>query len=181
MTIALPFTGTATAVDPRRYQELALACAERAARRIWVSMFIFDLRPSRDVEGLVMHLARTLAERRALGVDVRVLLASTTRTADIEVANLAAAMFLQGRGVPQRRFIRERSGEGGPRAERLGSHAKFAIFDDTAILGSQNWTDDAFRLNVEDAVFLATGAADLLAAEFLRLWQYGRGLPRHAA
>jgi phosphatidylserine/phosphatidylglycerophosphate/cardiolipin synthase-like enzyme len=48
------------------------------------------------------------------------------------------------------------------------------------VLGSQNWTDDAFRLNLEDSVALSGRAVDILAQEFLRLWRLGRGLPADA-
>ncbi len=176
------FDGMAAMVDARLYQPFARESIERATTRVWVCMFICDIRPGRDVAGLVLDLLLALEARRRLGVDVRVLLASTTRTADIETANLASGIFLSERGVPLRRiFADEIDPEAALPPERLGSHAKFAIFDDLALVGSANWTDDAFRENFEETVALTGGGVDLLCAEFLRLWRNGRGMPRHAA
>ncbi|MEX2498313.1 MAG: hypothetical protein WD397_05495 [Wenzhouxiangellaceae bacterium] len=65
-------------------------------------------------------------------------------------ANLASALYLHNAGVPVRRSVTLEDG-------RLGSHAKFALIDDTALVGSRNWTDDGFRLQ---------GRIDQLGASF---------------
>jgi phosphatidylserine/phosphatidylglycerophosphate/cardiolipin synthase-like enzyme len=167
--------GLATRVPERDYANFVLAGAEDARRRLWVSQFIFDTRPPRDLAGQVLELALTLAARRQAGVDVKVLLTGSLSTPDIAVANLAAGLMLEGWGVAHRRIFEV----GDP--VRGGSHAKFVIRDDEAVLGSQNWTDDAFRLNIEDSVLLSGRPVTLLAAEFQRLWELGRGTPRGAA
>lgn len=164
----------AVRLDERAYFDVTLACLEAARRRIWASLFIFDIRPNRDVEGQVLELTTALIERHRLGVDVRVLLTGHVYTPDIAVANLASGLYLHAAGVPQRRVTDVGGG-------RRGSHAKFFVCDDHAVLGSQNWTDDAFRLNLEDAVMLHGGGVESIAAEFLRLWDEGKGLPRNAA
>jgi phosphatidylserine/phosphatidylglycerophosphate/cardiolipin synthase-like enzyme len=164
---------TATRIPEREYFDLVLASIEAARRRVWVAMFIYDIRPGRDIAGHVMTLSLALAARRHAGVDVRVLTAGQLFTADIAAANLASGGFLARYGVPNRRIF------GTP--EQPGSHAKFVVCDDLAMIGSQNWTDDAFRLNVEDALLLRGGGAERLAGEFLTLWAGARGFPRHAA
>ncbi|MEM9007197.1 MAG: phospholipase D family protein [Cyanobacteria bacterium P01_F01_bin.86] len=161
-------------IGDRAYYDFTLASIEAAKRRIWVSLFIFDIRPSRDLEGYVLNLCTALIERRQRGVDVRVLTTGHVNTPDIAVANIATGLYLDRAGVPQRRIFTTDS-------ERNGSHAKFAIFDDVAISGSQNWTDDAFSSNIEDAVLLTGDIINLLATEFATLWNQGRGLPRNAA
>ena len=154
----------------RDYFDVVLAAAESSTRRIYASIFLFDLRPSQDVRGSVLELATVLAERRALGVDVRVILNGHARTPELGVANVATGVFLHAHQVPYRFAHRVHD-------NRAGSHAKFAVLDDLAVVGSQNWTDDGFHDNIEDAVLLSGGAADRLEDGFLRVWALGRGLP----
>jgi phosphatidylserine/phosphatidylglycerophosphate/cardiolipin synthase-like enzyme len=162
--------GAATGLTDRAYGDLVRAAAERARRRIWASIFLYDLRPSRDLAGLVMALTDTLIQRHAAGVDVRVLVSGEVSTPDIAVANRATAMFLDRHGVPSRHVF------GAAGSVRRGSHAKVVLMDDIAVLGSQNWTDDAFRLNVEDAVVLTGDAVRILGGAFQTTWQRARRL-----
>jgi phosphatidylserine/phosphatidylglycerophosphate/cardiolipin synthase-like enzyme len=164
----------ATRIPERAYFDFVLASVQSSRRRIWVSQFIFDVRPSRDVAGSVLEVALALVERSRAGVDVRVLLTGSVSTPDVAVANLATALLIGAYGVRQRRLFDVGADT------RTGSHAKFAIWDDEAVIGSQNWTDDAFRLNLEDSVALSGQVVDVLADEFLRLWELGRGLPADA-
>jgi len=164
----------AVRINDRDYFDVTLASIEAAKRRIWASLFIYDIRPGQDLEGLVLELTTALIERRRCGVDVRVLITGHVRTQSISVANLASGLYLARAGVPQRRIF-------STDAIRKGSHAKFAIFDDTAVLGSQNWTDDAFTTNIEDAVLLTGNAVHGLATQFLTLWNNGKGLPKNVA
>lgn len=165
-----PFVAAdAVRVPDRDYFDVVLASIESARRRVWVSTFIFDIRPPRDHEGLVLELVDALLARRAAGVDVRVLLPGVVSTPDIDVANLATGVLLVQQRVPHRRIIGD--------AKRRGSHAKLVLCDDFAFLGSQNWTDDGLRENIEDCVALRGEAVDMLAAEFLTLWDHAKGMP----
>lgn len=161
---------TATRIAERDYYDLLMACVTSARRRLHASIFLFDARPVRDPRGYVLDLVTALAERRRLGVDVRVLLTGQVETLALGVANVATGILLESYGVPHRRLFKVD-------ATRTGSHAKFALIDEVAIIGSQNWTDDAFNDNIEDAVLLRGAALDPLEAEFARLWPLGRGLP----
>lgn len=160
----------AVRLPERDYFDFVFASIEAARRRVWVSLFICDIRPSRDVEGLVLDLVRSLVVRRAVGVDVRVLLNGVAATPDIDVANLATGTFLANHGVPHRRLLQLDRGR--------GSHAKLVICDDVAVVGSQNWTDDGLRQNIEDAIVIVGEPCDLLASEFLDLWEQGKGMPK---
>ncbi len=95
-------------------------------------------------------------------------------TVVLGVANVATGILLESLGVPHRRAFAPGDG-------RKGSHAKFVLIDDLAIVGSQNWTDDAFNDNVEDAVLLRGSALDPLEDEFARIWPIAKGLPAHEA
>ncbi len=169
----IPFDNTKLArVDDREYYEFMLSILERAKSRVWASIFIYDIRPGRDLEGLVMSLTTALINCRGRGVDVKVLLAGFLRTGDIAVANLASGLYLSQFRVPNRRAMIQNDG-------RNGSHAKYVICDDLAVVGSQNWTDDGFRLNIEDAVVLEGRAVHAMEMEFLRQWDLGKGLPNN--
>lgn len=157
-------------VSDREYYPLLRAAAERAHHRIWVAMFICDVRPTRDVHGLVLDLILTLKDRATLGADVRVLLTGDASAADIAAANLATYLYLEQAGVPVRRAMRLQD-------DRLGSHAKMVIIDRTAFVGSQNWTSGGFQAHTEDAIMVEGPGVERLAAEFLYLWGQGKGGP----
>jgi phosphatidylserine/phosphatidylglycerophosphate/cardiolipin synthase-like enzyme len=161
---------SAARLAERDYLDVVLAFVESARVRIYASLFLFDIRPVRDVRGNVLELAMALIERRKQGVDVRVLLTGYVRTPELGVANVTTGIFLESYGVPHRRLF-------GVDTKRMGIHAKFALLDDFAVVGSQNWTDDGFSKNAEDAVILQGPAVGLLEAEFIHLWTLGLGLP----
>lgn len=164
----------AVRIAERDYHDLLMSCVADARCRIHASIFLFDARPVRDPRGHALELVHALAERRRLGMDVRVILTGQVDTVALGVANVATGILLESLGVPHRRVF-------APGGGRTGSHAKFALIDDLAIVGSQNWTDDAFNDNVEDAVLLRGTALDPLEDEFRRLWSTAKGLPAHEA
>lgn len=167
------FTDTrVTRIDDRDYLPLVLANAEIAKSRIWVCLFLLDIRPTADIRGQVMDLAMTLIERAQAGVDVRVLLTGQVRTPALGVANVASGIFLKSNGVPHRRVF-------DVDGQRIGTHAKFVICDNFAFVGSQNWTDDGFNENTEDGVIMSGSSVELLCSQFARLWTKGRGLPKN--
>lgn len=161
--------GSIGPLTDREYFGFLLASLEAASRRIWASIFLYDLRPSRDLNGDVMELTTAMVQRRVAGVDVRLLVSGEVSTPDIAVANRATALFLDRYGVLTRHAFSTTPG-------RSGSHAKYAVIDDMAILGSQNWTDDAFRLNTEDAVVVTGQPVDALAALFQNTWYQARAV-----
>lgn len=158
-------------ISDRAYYPTLLAAAERARVRIWASIFICDIRPSRDIQGRVLDLISVLIERAALGVDVRVMVTGDASAADIAAANLASGLYLHKTGVPLRRVM---ASEGG----RLGSHAKMVVLDDAALIGSQNWSVGGFDVHLEDAIWLQGQGVERVASEFLYLWSIGKGVPR---
>jgi phosphatidylserine/phosphatidylglycerophosphate/cardiolipin synthase-like enzyme len=169
----IEFAETSAAhIEEREYFDVLMACVQTARHRIYASLFLFDVRPVRDVRGNVLELVMDLAQRRSVGVDVRVLLTGRVSTPELGLANVATGILLASHGVRHRRTFQVDE-------QRSGSHAKFAIFDDVAIVGSQNWADDAFNLNTEDGVILRGDAVDALEAEFGRLWRLGKGLPAY--
>jgi len=158
-------------VFDRDYYPLVLAAIERARTRIWVSVFICDLRPGRDVQGCVLDLISALVARASLGVDVQFMVTGDASAADIAAANLATGLYLHHSGVRCRRNMRLEDG-------RLGSHAKLAVIDDAAFIGSQNWTEGGFNSHIEDAICIHGSGVERIGAEFSYLWSQGKGVPR---
>ncbi len=165
-------TFLAAHINDRDYFPLLSASLENARSKIWVCLFLFDIRPERDIHGQALDLAMTLIERRQAGVDVRVLLTGQVKTPVLGVANVATGIFLESHGVPHRRVF-------DVDGQRKGTHAKFVICDDHAMLGSQNWTDDGFNENLEDGVILHGSPVTQLGFEFSTLWDNGLGLPNY--
>ena len=162
----------AAPIAERDYFDLLMACVEKAKRRIYANIFLFDARPERDIHGQVLDLTLALAKQHRLGVDVRVLMNGQVQTPVLGVANVATGIILESHGVLHRRIFNADN-------KRIGSHAKFAIFDDMAVVGSANWTDDAFNDNTEETVLLRGNAVNMLETEFMRLWPLGKGLPHN--
>jgi phosphatidylserine/phosphatidylglycerophosphate/cardiolipin synthase-like enzyme len=90
------------------------------------------------------------------------------------VASLASALYMRERELDVR-FFRS--------PQRRGLHGKVVIVDDTvAIVGSHNWTHQAFHRNVEAS--LAVVGPDLviqLAQQFETAWQHATEEPAHAS
>ena len=158
-------------ISDREYYPIIRAAAEQAQSRIWASVFICDIRPSRDVSGRVLDLITTLSQRATLGVDVRFMRTGDASAADIAAANLATGLYLHQSGVPIRRTTQSDRG-------RLGSHAKMVVIDNVAFIGSQNWTPGGFDDHIEDAICVEGLGVERVTAEFLHLWSNGKGVPR---
>ena len=165
----ISFNSLGTYLEDRQYFPYTKALIENARRHVLINTFIFDIRPPRDIEGYVLDLSSILIKAHKRGVDVRVLLPGTALSPDIYIANLSAGLYLTRSGIRHRRILAHEN--------RQGSHAKFLICDDTAVIGSQNWTDDAFRLNIEDAIVLKGEAVIKIEAEFFKLWKNARTIP----
>ena len=168
MKLSFEASGAQTLVG-EEYLALTRYALLRARDRVWAQQFVTDARPSQDVEGHVRYLLHGLAEARARGVDVRVLL--TPIYPDLGPrydVNEPVARFLAARGVPVRRFV------GSPRRPRL--HAKAILVDESlAIVGNANWTPNALTGENHERS-LAVRSYDLvatLAGRFERAWSHG--------
>jgi len=137
--------------------------AIRASKlRIWASIFIVDVRFLEDRERRVRTVLQELSFARWRGVDVRLVLGDSDRSAAIHVANGTSRRYADSLGVPVRTF----------RHARQSTHSKYVVIDDHSVLvGSQNWTHGAFGDYAEDAV--AVRSSDLntqLALDFEEAW-----------
>jgi hypothetical protein len=131
----------------------------QARRRILVSMFFYTVEPGTPgAEWLAL-----LAQARARGVDVRVLLADGLPGSrhGAERINVAAERALRRERVAVRRYWPE-----------VTLHRKLVLIDDDHTLcGSHNWTtSSAYRYDETSVLVLGVELTSALAAEFERDW-----------
>ena len=137
----------------------------RAKRRIWMSIFIMDVTRESDPEQRVRSLIRALRDASWRGVKVRVMTGDVYDIFSIRESNKIARQFLRTRRIVARRH---------PSPGRSGTHDKYILFDDDlVVLGSHNWTDRAFRQNLEDSIAVKSrDVASAIEKEFLSNWNY---------
>jgi phosphatidylserine/phosphatidylglycerophosphate/cardiolipin synthase-like enzyme len=151
------------------YYQYLLCGIRRARKRVVAVQFAIDIRTGMDVNREVVALCHALAEASWRGLDVRVIV-NRLLTPDLQLdVNRVAHRFLAQRGVRVRAY---RAPEG---SHRDSVHSKLALLDDEVVLvGSHNWTPNAFDANRETSVAVRSGdlALDLLQT-FERMWQHG--------
>lgn len=138
------------------------AVVREARSRIWAVNFFVNPCVAQDDHYEVRDLLTELGYAQWRGVDVR-LLVTRSETPVIRIANETTVSFLRHLNVAARFY----SGRG-----RTSTHSKYLVIDDNLIvLGSHNWSPDAFRLNDEDSVAATSGPlCTWLADEFSGLW-----------
>ena len=162
MTDVYPVAGARPANNDS-YLPVLRDSIDQARQRFWASIFIMDARLGTDLQLQVRQIIDALTYACWRGVDVRILLGSST-TQDIATANLTTARVLAARGIPVRCFASQSEG---------GTHSKYYLTDsDQLVLGSHNWTEEAFCRHINSAMALRSPElAEQLAQKFLRHWE----------
>jgi phosphatidylserine/phosphatidylglycerophosphate/cardiolipin synthase-like enzyme len=163
MTIPAYSIFSATPLGNEDYFPFLLDRFDTARSQIWASIFIVDARIYRDPKLSIRTAIERLAYARWRNVDVRILV-GTSDTPEIYIANLTSALYMQQKGLDVR-FFRS------PHKHSL--HSKYVVIDrNAAIVGSHNWTHNAFHSSTEDSI--AINSPDLaisLVKEFEVNWQ----------
>jgi len=135
---------------------------ECAKYRIWASIFIINVTREHDCQLEVRDILKLLAYKRALGLDVRVIIGDSQNSA-IRETNEIARSYLEAKGISIRKY----------KGTKKSTHSKYAIIDDDLIvLGSHNWTKNAFGKNEEDSVAIYSKCLNReLAYQFLATWK----------
>lgn len=133
-----------------------------AKLRIWASIFIVNPGIGQDLEERVRSLVQALGAKRHMGLDVRIVLGASKTNQDIQGANLVALRYLRSCGVPAKLY----------RAAKSSTHAKYVLIDeDLAVVGSHNWSHNAFSASAEDSLAIRSrDHVEALAREFLKVW-----------
>jgi phosphatidylserine/phosphatidylglycerophosphate/cardiolipin synthase-like enzyme len=127
------------------------------------SVFIVDLHPGRDKDLLVDKMVIELQAARWRGADVRLLIGGSRTNADIAQLAVAARSRAAALGIPSRALMA---------APVRGSHVKLVVADDTAFIGSHNWSVGAFTNQSQDSVAVDSDALSaFLADRFEEQWQ----------
>jgi phosphatidylserine/phosphatidylglycerophosphate/cardiolipin synthase-like enzyme len=164
------FTGErAIFLHDHDYYDYILVWSRRARKRIVVAQFLVDARPQFDASREVRGLCHALGEATWRGLDVRVVLNRFLVGDPPLDVNRVAQRFLHRLGVKTRTYsVTEES-------QRKFIHSKIMLFDDrVVVVGSHNWTANAFNNNHE--VSVAVESRDLalrLGQTFERWWATG--------
>ncbi len=164
MTAPLFRGGSVFPLPDQGYYHVLLDRVETARERIWAAVFLIDLLPRRDRGVRVRRLVRALQAARWRGVDVRILLSRSAQSLNVDITSQVALRYLQSRRLAARPY--QPSG-------RLNSlHAKLVVVDgDTVLVGSHNWTRQAFAADVEDSVLVRSPELNgYLADRFIDFW-----------
>lgn len=156
---------TITPVADQHYSRVATRLISHAAVRCLCSMFIVDIKPRRG-QFLVDDLLLELQSCRRRGVDVRVVVSGSND----------ALAILESSAVAVRRFRQLKIPVRWAAEAMRPNHSKVLVCDNEVILGSHNWSANAFRGSSQDSVLIASKElSDHLAASFERRWTtYGQ-------
>lgn len=141
-------------------------------RRLWITMFIMDIRIMRDPYLCVRRVCEELIYARWRNVDVRLVIGMSDDSHDIAHADLTAALYLNGKGIPVRIFDSE---------DKSSLHSKYVVADfDTIVVGSHNWTHGGFFGHIEDSMLISSVPLNcFLAAEFETIWNSSKEVSSH--
>lgn len=162
---------SAIPLDNDNYYSFLFDAVNRSRKALWASVFIIDMRIREDVDLQVRQILELVSYAHWRGVDVRILL-GLSDIRDIHNANLTTAFFLDSNEVPVRLFQSTR---------KSGTHSKYMLVDDDMlILGSHNWTHNAFFNHMNSS--LAVESPDMaysLRQRFITNWEHARSLSEY--
>ena len=152
--------GEVSGVTDHEYSRVANKLIENAVRRCFCAMFIIDVTP-RKRRFLVDDLLKQLQAARRRGVDVRVVVSGSNDTLQILESSAIARARLDELGVPVRW-----AAESG-----RSNHSKVLLCDDRVLIGSHNWSADAFQVSTQDSVLVSSPElCNAMARSFRKAW-----------
>ncbi|MBA7689036.1 Cardiolipin synthase [subsurface metagenome] len=148
------------------YYPYLLEKIRNAKKNIDATIFIINMRLFFDKEKLVKNLLNELIYAKWRGIDLRIIVGRSKGTAEIDIQDRIAHRYLQRNGVPVK-FVNS--------PDDYSLHSKYVIVDDTlVIVGSHNWSPDAFSESKEDSVAIySRDVAIKFKKEFERIWGTG--------
>ena len=137
----------------------------KARQSLYATVFIVNIRKSDDIDRKVLSILKELEYAHWKGVDVKLIVGSSTGAPLISIANEVTIKYLEEKRFPVRYA----------QIEDGSLHSKYVVIDqELIIIGSHNWTYNAFFMSKEDSLFCySKDAAIKLTKEFNYLWNTG--------
>jgi len=150
------------------YYNYLLNCINNANRRLYASIFILNALIKDDKELQVRNLIKALSYAKWKNVDVKILTGNSINC-NIKLMVETTANYIKELGIPVKQYSSKM---------RKSLHSKYVIVDDEiVIVGSQNWSHNAFSLSNEDAVAIYSKEQNIiLNDEFQKLWKIAKKL-----
>jgi phosphatidylserine/phosphatidylglycerophosphate/cardiolipin synthase-like enzyme len=151
----------------RDYYWFVLDLIRSATHRVWVSMFLIDVRRAFDSELDVRSLVLALRDAMWRGVDVRIMVGHSSTVVQLREMNMVSLTYMRR----HRLAVRTRRG-----VRPGGTHDKYLVVDhSTIVLGSHNWIEECFGATAEDSMAVVSQDLNLrLSQEFLGTWTMKR-------
>lgn len=160
-------TDSVLLLNDANYLYFVLDNIKNAKNKIFAVIFIIDPRVRTDKRRDVRLLLDELAYAKWRGIDVKVIIGRSSETLNIDIANRVTFQYLQRKSIPTRFFL--------PTSKDYSLHSKYIVFDeDLLVLGSHNWTGNAFHRSKETSVAIySKEIAIKMEREFEKLWTTG--------
>jgi len=153
---------SAIPLPDRHYYYFLRNAIESAKYRIWGSIFLVNVTREHDYHLEVRDIIKLLSYKRSLGINVRVIIGHSKTTPAIREADEIARRYMHSRGILVRRY----------KGTKTSTHSKYVIIDDDlVVLGSHNWTMNAFSKSKEDSIAIYSKEINReLDRQFLATW-----------
>jgi len=163
VTTTSPLSGcTINTLLDRDYYRTLLSILGNAKRSVYVVMYVVKYDP-REPDDPVNMLLETLVNMSNRGLDVKIVVDDETYTSYPETIE-----FLKNSGISLKL----------DEYKSRTTHAKIVIVDnETAVLGSHNWTESALTNNHEASIVTdCPGVVESLLHYFSNIWSNGRSV-----
>ncbi|NVM54980.1 MAG: hypothetical protein HWN66_14845 [Candidatus Helarchaeota archaeon] len=153
-------------LSDNNYYTFLLDSIRNAERSIYAVIFIINIRQIDDPNLHVLALLKEIEYAMWRGVDTKIIIGSSEKSPIISIVNEITYRYLRSKNIP----VKYASLKG----ESL--HSKYVIIDsELVLLGSHNWSNNAFFRNKEDSIFCySSDCAINLTKEFQSIWETGR-------
>jgi len=149
-------------LQDRYYYYFIKDAIAQARYKIWASLFIIGIDREQDYQLEVRDILNLLSVKHSLGVDVKIIIGDSDTVYEIRELDEISRKFLQSRGIAVKKY----------KGTKHSTHSKYMIIDDELIVvGSHNWTMNAFSKNREDSVAIYSRQFNSeMNYQFLRTW-----------
>lgn len=148
-------------VDDSDYFPLLKSMIAECSHRLLCSLFIIDIVPRAVRHSYVDELLCLIKAAHLRGIDARIIVSGSNTSLAILGTSAVAVKRIGQLGIPVRWAAKYKN----------PSHAKLVICDNNVLIGSHNWSYNAFFASVQDSVIVySEQLASVMATEFDQNW-----------